>query len=79
MRRIGQAHEVAAAVVWLCSDQASYVTGATLPIDGGKLAGMAPFAQSRKAMPAGRRARRAPVSGSGDDIDTEEVDVRNDK
>jgi NAD(P)-dependent dehydrogenase (short-subunit alcohol dehydrogenase family) len=43
MRRIGRAEEVAAAVVWLCSDQASLVTGATLPIDGGKLAGMAPF------------------------------------
>ena len=43
MRRIGQVQEVAAAVVWLCSNQASYITGATLPIDGGKLAGMAPF------------------------------------
>jgi NAD(P)-dependent dehydrogenase (short-subunit alcohol dehydrogenase family) len=43
MRRIGRPEEVASAVVWLCSDQASYVTGVTLPIDGGKLAGMAPF------------------------------------
>lgn len=43
MRRIGRPEEVAAAVVWLCSDQASFITGATLPIDGGKLAGMAPF------------------------------------
>jgi len=45
MRRIGQVQEVAAAVVWLCSDQASYITGVTLPIDGGKLAGMAPFSR----------------------------------
>jgi NAD(P)-dependent dehydrogenase (short-subunit alcohol dehydrogenase family) len=45
MRRIGQVQEVAAAVVWLCSDQASYITGATVPIDGGKLAGTAPFRQ----------------------------------
>jgi NAD(P)-dependent dehydrogenase (short-subunit alcohol dehydrogenase family) len=43
MRRIGGPEEVAAAVTWLCSDQASFITGATLPIDGGKLAGMAPF------------------------------------
>jgi len=42
MRRIGRPEEVAAAVVWLCSDAAP-ITGATLPIDGGKLAGMAPF------------------------------------
>jgi NAD(P)-dependent dehydrogenase (short-subunit alcohol dehydrogenase family) len=44
MRRIGQPEEVAATVVWLCSDDASYITGATIPIEGGKLAGMAPFA-----------------------------------
>jgi len=38
MQRIGRPEEVAAAAVWLCSDQASFVTGATIPIDGGKLA-----------------------------------------
>jgi len=43
MRRIGTPEEVAAAVVWLCSDAASFITGATLPIDGGKLAGTPPF------------------------------------
>lgn len=42
-RRIGRPEEVADAVVWLCSDQASFVTGATLPIDGGMLAGTPPF------------------------------------
>jgi NAD(P)-dependent dehydrogenase (short-subunit alcohol dehydrogenase family) len=45
MQRVGQPDEVARAVLWLCSDQASYTTGATLPIEGGKLAGMAPFAE----------------------------------
>lgn len=39
MQRIGQPAEVAAAAVWLCSDQASFVTGATITVDGGKLAG----------------------------------------
>ena len=43
MRRVGLPHEVAAAVVWLASDQSSFITGATIPVDGGKLAGMAPF------------------------------------
>jgi NAD(P)-dependent dehydrogenase (short-subunit alcohol dehydrogenase family) len=44
MRRVGTAAEVAATVLWLCSEDASYITGATIPIEGGKLAGMAPFA-----------------------------------
>jgi NAD(P)-dependent dehydrogenase (short-subunit alcohol dehydrogenase family) len=44
MRRIGRPDEVAAAVLWLCSDAASFITGATIHVDGGKLAGMAPFA-----------------------------------
>jgi NAD(P)-dependent dehydrogenase (short-subunit alcohol dehydrogenase family) len=48
MRRIGQPDEVAHAVVWLCSEQASFTTGVTLPIDGGKLAGMAPFSAPRE-------------------------------
>jgi NAD(P)-dependent dehydrogenase (short-subunit alcohol dehydrogenase family) len=39
MRRLGQPEEVAALVVWLCSDQAAFMTGATLTIDGGRLSG----------------------------------------
>jgi 3-oxoacyl-[acyl-carrier protein] reductase len=33
--RMGGEHEAADAVLFLCSDQASYITGATLPVDGG--------------------------------------------
>ena len=36
--RIGRPEEVAHAVLWLASDDASYVTGITLPVDGGYLA-----------------------------------------
>lgn len=36
--RLGSPEEVAEAVVWLCSDRASFVTGAALGVDGGALA-----------------------------------------
>ena len=36
MGHIGQSEDVAAAVAWLFSDEARYITGAVLPIDGGQ-------------------------------------------
>jgi NAD(P)-dependent dehydrogenase (short-subunit alcohol dehydrogenase family) len=38
LRRLGRPEEVAAAVAWLCSDEASFVTGVPLPVDAGSLA-----------------------------------------
>jgi NAD(P)-dependent dehydrogenase (short-subunit alcohol dehydrogenase family) len=35
MNRLGRADEAANAIVWLCSDEASYVNGAVLTVDGG--------------------------------------------
>jgi NAD(P)-dependent dehydrogenase (short-subunit alcohol dehydrogenase family) len=35
MKRMGTPEEIGEAVVWLCSDAASYITGITLPVDGG--------------------------------------------
>ena len=36
MKRVGRADEIANAVVWLISDEASYVTGTTLDVSGGR-------------------------------------------
>jgi NAD(P)-dependent dehydrogenase (short-subunit alcohol dehydrogenase family) len=37
--RMGTPEEVADAIVWLCSDSASFVTGHSMPVDGGWIAG----------------------------------------
>jgi NAD(P)-dependent dehydrogenase (short-subunit alcohol dehydrogenase family) len=39
MKRLAEPEEIAAAVVWLCSDAASFVTGAVIPVDGATVAG----------------------------------------
>lgn len=38
VRRVGEPEDIGAAVVWLAADRASYVTGATIVIDGGQTA-----------------------------------------
>ncbi len=38
-KRMGQPQEIAEMVCWLCSDRASYVSGATYNVDGGFIAG----------------------------------------
>ncbi len=35
LKRFGTKDDIAAAALWLCSDQASYVNGVVLPVDGG--------------------------------------------
>lgn len=40
LKRFGRPEEVADAVVWLCSDRASFVTGTAMPIDAGSTAGI---------------------------------------
>ncbi len=38
LQRVGRAEELASAILFLASDEASYVTGAALPVDGGRAA-----------------------------------------
>ncbi len=42
MHRTGTTSEVAQTVLWLCSQQSSFITGAVIPIDGGQGAGHKP-------------------------------------
>lgn len=51
MGRIGQADEVADVVLWLCSEQSSFMTGAVIPIDGGQSAGTKPPQMYRQREP----------------------------
>ena len=37
--RVGKPEEVAAAVLFLCSDEAGYIQGASLVVDGGQILG----------------------------------------
>lgn len=41
LRRLGQPHEVAEVAAFLVSDRASFVTGAVIPVDGGRVAQVA--------------------------------------
>jgi NAD(P)-dependent dehydrogenase (short-subunit alcohol dehydrogenase family) len=38
LRRLATPDEIAAAVIWLCSDAASFVLGVAMPVDGGAVA-----------------------------------------
>jgi len=51
MRRVGTVAEVARTVLWLCSDQSSFVTGTVLPVDGGQAAGIKPPQMYRPGQP----------------------------
>ncbi len=51
MRRTGLAPEVAQAVLWLCSEASSFITGSVLPIDGGQSAGNKPPQMYRPGQP----------------------------
>jgi len=48
LQRVGQPEEVAAAAVWLSSDASAFVTGTTVVLDGGELAGVAAFAMQNR-------------------------------
>jgi glucose 1-dehydrogenase len=47
LRRIGTPDDVAPAVLWVCSDDAAYINGATIRVDGGRLAGRSTVVSKR--------------------------------
>jgi NAD(P)-dependent dehydrogenase (short-subunit alcohol dehydrogenase family) len=62
MRRTGTVAEVASAVLWLCSEQSSFVTGTVLPIDGGQSAGNKPPQMYRPGQPMTRSPGGGPAA-----------------
>jgi NAD(P)-dependent dehydrogenase (short-subunit alcohol dehydrogenase family) len=45
--RVGHVDEVAAAALWLAGPQSAFVTGTTIPVDGGLTVGMMPYGPGR--------------------------------
>ena len=63
MRRTGTAAEVAQTVLWLCSSQSSFITGAVIPIDGGQSAGNKPPQMYRQGQPMTARTEDSSLGG----------------
>lgn len=57
LRRVGEPEDVAKAALFICSDDASWITGITLPVDGGLTAGSYGMNQ---ALQATRKADKRP-------------------
>jgi NAD(P)-dependent dehydrogenase (short-subunit alcohol dehydrogenase family) len=55
MQRIGRPEEVAAAALWLSSDESAYVTGTTVILDGGELAGVRAFVRPKEPQASAAR------------------------
>jgi NAD(P)-dependent dehydrogenase (short-subunit alcohol dehydrogenase family) len=52
--RVGRPEEVAAAVLWLAGPDSAFVTGATIPVDGGLTVGMMPYERGPAQPPGGQ-------------------------
>ena len=64
MRRTGTAEEVARTVLWLCSEDSSFITGTVIPVDGGQMAGNKPPQMYRQGQPMTEPDRGMTPAGS---------------
>ena len=66
MRRTGTVAEVAQTVLWLCSEQSSFITGAVVPVDGGQAAGNKPPQMYRQGQGMTKTDESSRTIGAGD-------------
>ena len=65
MHRVAQPEEMAEAVIWLCSDKASFVTGHIMPVDGGMTWPSLPVLPSKAWRSASALKNRRPFEEPG--------------